>query len=69
MTLEFISKYIFRAGLLIQFDVVVSGNCEGLTVGGEGMVGDGVVEEVENFRTRHGEEKEGDRRVVGEVER
>lgn len=55
MTLEFISKYVLRPGLLIQLDVVVSGNCEGLAVGREGMVSDGVVEEVEDFRARHGE--------------
>jgi hypothetical protein len=37
----------------IEFDIVVTGHCQSRTVGGEGMVGDGAVEEVVNFRRGH----------------
>jgi hypothetical protein len=38
-----------------QFDIIVSCDCQCLSVGGEGMVGDGVVEQVVHFGARHGD--------------
>lgn len=37
----------------IQFDIVVSSYCERLTVGGEGVVRDGMVKELLDFGGRH----------------
>jgi hypothetical protein len=42
----------------VQLDRVVSSNGEGLAVGREGVVGDGVVEEVVDLRSSHGEWKD-----------
>lgn len=53
MALELVLEYKLGAGLLVQFDIVVSCNRKGLAVGGEGMIGNRVVEKMVDFRTRH----------------
>jgi len=54
MAFEFILEREFRAGSVIQFDIVVSCNGQRLSICGEGMVGDGMMEEVVDFGSRHG---------------
>jgi hypothetical protein len=53
MSLELILKCEVASGPSVELDVDISRNCKCLPVGGEGMVGDRVVEEVVNFRTGH----------------
>jgi hypothetical protein len=53
MSLELILKCEVASGPSVELDVDISRNCKCLPVGGEGMVGDWVVEEVVNFRTGH----------------
>jgi hypothetical protein len=43
------------AAALVELDVVVAGYGEGLAVGGEGVVRDGMVEEVVHFWRGHGD--------------
>lgn len=54
MSLELIAQLELVARPLIQVHCVLAGDGEGLPVGGEGVVGDGVVEEVVDFRGCHG---------------
>lgn len=53
MPSEFILQFVSAAALLEQVDAVVASYGEGLAVGGEGMVCDGVVEEMVDFRASH----------------
>lgn len=53
MALEFIFQDELGAGPFVEFDIAVSCDCEGLPVGGEGVVGNGMVEEVVDFWTGH----------------
>lgn len=54
------SKLIFEsefvAGSGVELDIVVFGDCQGLPVGGEGVIGNGVMEEVVDFWSSHDEE-------------
>ena len=61
MAFQFVFQCKFGTRPIVEFDIVVSSDCEGLLVGGEGMVCNGVVEEVMDFWTRH-RERGGDRR-------
>jgi hypothetical protein len=38
----------------VELDIVVAGYSEGGVVGGEGVIGDGAVEKMVNFRRGHG---------------
>ena len=53
MTFQFIFEHEFGPGSAVELDVVVSSDCECLTVCREGVVGDGVVEEMVDFGARH----------------
>jgi hypothetical protein len=53
MSLEFILKCEVASRPSVELDVGISCNCECLPVGGEGVVGDWVVEEMVNFRIGH----------------
>lgn len=46
MAFEFVFEGESLAGATVELDVVISSDGEGLTVGGEGVVGDWVVEEL-----------------------
>ena len=55
MALQFILESEFAARALVQFNVIVSCDSEGGSIGGERMVGNWVVEEVVDFGTGHDE--------------
>lgn len=64
MACQLILELVSAARLLEEVDVVLAGYSERLAVGGEGMVRNGVVEEVVDFGAGHGG---GDgRRAVGD---
>jgi hypothetical protein len=51
---ELVLQRVLCARAPVQVDVVVAGHGERLAVGGEGVVGDGVVEQVVDVRGGHG---------------
>ena len=53
MSSEFIFQLELSTCLAVEVDVVLAGYSQRLTVGGEGMVRDGVVEEVVDFRSHN----------------
>jgi hypothetical protein len=53
MSLEHILKVEVASRPSVELDIDISRNCQCLSVGGEGMVGDWMMEEVMNFRTGH----------------
>ena len=53
MALKFVLESKLRARASVQLDIVVASHGHRLPVCGEGMVGDGVVEEVMDFWARH----------------
>ena len=53
MTSQFILKRKALAASLVQIDIVLAGYGKRLAVGGEGVIRDGMVEEVVDFRRRH----------------
>jgi hypothetical protein len=53
MSLEFILKCEVASRPSVELDVSISCNRKCLPVGGEGVVGDWVMEEMVNFRTGH----------------
>jgi hypothetical protein len=53
MSLELILKSKVASRPSVELDVDIPRNRKCLPVGGEGVVGDGVVEEVMNFRAGH----------------
>jgi hypothetical protein len=53
MSLEFVLKCEVASRPVIELDINVSSNCEGLPVGGEGVIGDRVMEKVVDFWTGH----------------
>lgn len=57
MTLEFVLQSKSRAGSVVKFDDIVPSHREGLSVCGEGVIRDGMVEEMMNFRARHVEKR------------
>jgi hypothetical protein len=55
MSLKFVLKCEIVSRLAIQLDSDVASNCKCLAVGGEGMVGNGMMEQVVDFWTGHDE--------------
>ena len=55
MSLELILKCKLAARPIVKLDVIVSGDCKCLPVSREGMVGDGMVEEMMDFWASHTE--------------
>lgn len=53
VTFELIFQSEPVAGLAVQFNCVVFGYCQCLPIGGEGVIGNRVVEKVMNFRGCH----------------
>ncbi len=56
MSFEFILKCKLVTRPVVELDVVVSGDCECLPVGGERMVSDGMVEQMMDFWASHVEQ-------------
>jgi hypothetical protein len=54
MALELVMKYELATRFLVQLNVVVARNCQRLPIGGEGMVGNWMVEQQVNLRSCHG---------------
>lgn len=54
VTSQLILERVLVSGALVQIDYVLAGYGEGLTVGGEGMVRNRVVEEMVDFWRSHG---------------
>ena len=55
MSLKFVLKYEIVSRLSIQLDSDVASDCKCLAVGREGMVGNGMMEQVVDFWTGHDE--------------
>ena len=53
MTFQFMLKSELASRPIVELDVVISCDCQHLPVGGEGMVGNGIMEKVMDFRRSH----------------
>lgn len=53
MPLQFILQCELATGAFIELNMIVPGHGQGLSVGGEGMISNWVMEEMMNFGRRH----------------
>ena len=53
MAFQFVLEVEFGPAFVVELDIVVSSDGQGLPVSGEGMVRDGMVEEMVDFWARH----------------
>ena len=54
MPLQFILQCKLATGAFIELNMILSGHAQCLSVSGEGMISNGVMEEMVNFGRRHG---------------